>query len=168
MRSRLFLTLPLCVALAACQTNTVELPETPEQIVQFEPVGNTIEDARHGREVAFAITALSGAEDISANGMATLHRFSDKATIIGMRLNIEPAPEGFFYEARLEKADGSQQILLGVLKNAPGDARHTLTFETKEPVDATLLNVRIFQKEDAAREQPGQLMATGVLKVTRR
>jgi hypothetical protein len=168
MRFSLGTALGLCMLMAACAQPSPETDETPEQTVQFEPVGNTVEDARHGREVAFAVTALSGTEGIAANGMASLHRFTDKATIVGVRLNINPAEDGLFYMAQLENDDGSQYLTLGNLKNSPGDAKHTLAFETNTTVDPTLTHLRIYAKKDAAREQPGTLVATGLFKLTRR
>ncbi len=120
----------------------------------------------HGREVTMGYGALSGTGGMNANGVATAHFMQDESTIIGLQLNIEAAPENFFYEAWAETATGAR-ISLGHLHNPFNDVRHQLRLETPADLRGFPI-VRITKEADDGDPTPWQTVATGILKQIRR
>ncbi len=138
--------------------------QTPSvQTVQF--------DAQSGQtkgEQWFAIGALSGVNDSKANGVATAHYLANGTFVVGIQLNILPAPAGNQYEAWLEAAEGQPALALGVLKSAKGDARHQLQFETSKDLRGDSLKILVRKRKLSDLTGSGEPIATGILKVQKR
>ncbi len=121
---------------------------------------------RHGREVTIGYGALSGTGTVNANGVVTAHFMQDRSTIIGIQLNIEAAPEGFFYEGWAESSTGAR-ISLGHLTNPFNDVRHQLRAEMASDLRHFPI-VTITREADDGDPTPSETVAMGILKQTRR
>jgi hypothetical protein len=165
--NRLFflLALTLLPVVSAC---TSAPSEGPDQTMTVDALPKQIADARHGKETAFAIGALSGKNDTAANGVTMLHRFEDNVTVIAVRLNITKAAEGFAYEATLESADGTNKFSLGAVRSVSGDENHALRLETADSLDNSLQTLRIRLRQNGVDTGSGTLVAEGVLKTHKR
>ncbi len=160
----LLLALALPVFLLGCSAKT-----TPTETATFtNPVSanGQVTDPSHGKETGLSIGALSGVNGSLANGVATAYYFEDKATIVGLQLNIAAATEGKVYVAWLE-GGSSARIRLGTLDNESGDVRHSLRFDTENDL-RSYTNVVISLQQKATDMTPGPAVATGILKATKR
>jgi hypothetical protein len=128
MRSKLlFLALSVAVA-AGCSRQTLR---TDQQIIGNEvipvmvPTGGDVEVPNYGKETYLAIGALAGIKPAVANGVADMHVFEKGVTLVGLKLNIQPA-EGGAYVAWAENTATKERVRLGELQNPSGDVRHAL------------------------------------------
>lgn len=102
-----------------------------------------------------------------ANGVATAYYFEDKATIVGIQLNIAAAKDGKIYTAWLQGDNDTTRIRLGNLENTLDDVRHSVRFDTKNDLRA-FTNVIITLQQKSTDTVPGQIVATGILKTMKR
>lgn len=166
---RLFIGIGLCVLLlTACQKQTVRNEtilgrETMEVIM---PTGGTIEHPVHGKEVWFAIGAVSGKAPAKANGVAEAHVFADDTSTATVRVNIEPAPKGSQYVAWFQKP-GAERIRLGVLENPLRDVRHAATVEIDKDV-RDYNDVIVTQERLAGASDSDPIVAMGTMKERQR
>ncbi len=121
----------------------------------------------HGKEVGMAYGAVSPVGAIPSNGVATAHYLEDGASIIGVQANIEVPADGYFYEAWLEKPDGSNRISLGHLTNSFNDVRHTTRFESIQDLRSST-KIRITRERDDGNPNPSETVAEATLKPTSR
>lgn len=167
MKKSSLLLLSLVLVLTACGDQRSEREESmnTEQIQYPMPHNGKVEYAGHGNEEWFAYGALTGVEDFNANGVAQSHYFVDGRYLHTANLNIEPAPDGYFYEGWLVK--GPSVISAGHLSNPFGDVRHSLRFEADKDY-RDHLSVIITLEPDDGNPAPAQHVAEGKLKVTAR
>lgn len=163
----------LTLLLVACSTqtpvsNTVDRNPPDSETTYQNPVepNTQVKDANHGAETGLAITALSGANGTLANGVATAYYFEDKGSIVGVQLNIASAKAGTQYAAWIEN-DMKKYVRIGNLENTDGDVRHSVRLDTKDDL-RTYKNVIITLQQTGADSTPGEVIATGLLKDTKR
>ncbi|NOS66997.1 MAG: hypothetical protein HOO67_01355 [Candidatus Peribacteraceae bacterium] len=163
--TRAFTAIALSVLLlAACQkravrTETVIGSETMEVIM---PTRGNIEHPVHGKEVWFAIGAMSGKAPTKANGVAEAHVFTDDASSATVRLNIETPPKGTRYVAWLQKPGTTERIRLDILQNPLGDVRHAANVDVQEDIqDYTEVVVTLEAQAGAAAGD--EVVAMGTL-----
>lgn len=156
------------LTLAACiQKSTVEVGGSTGdsdlleiQTFQKPLPGEEVRDEKRGKEVWFAIGAVSGVPGVAANGVADAHYFDSNIFLITTKLNIEMAEPETYYEAWLKKEDGAL-VSLGQLVSAQGDVRHSLTKEFTEDLRSASEIVITLEKADAST--PGTIVAMGTL-----
>ena len=167
MKKSLCLLFTFSLLLVGCNDLRSEREESmnTEQIQFPMPQGGKVEYTGHGNEEWFAYGAMTGVEDVSANGVAQAHRFEDGRYLHTVNLNIEPAPDGYFYEGWIIK--GPSVISTGHLTNNFGDVRHNLRFEADEDYTGHL-NVVITLEPDDGNPAPADHVAEGKLKITQR
>lgn len=123
-------------------------------------------DIDHGKETWFAISAITGINEVNANGVTSSHYFSDGTYRHGMQLNIEHAEDGYFYEGWIV-APGEDPISTGHLRSHFGDSRHFLNFESDEDLREYLKVVVTLEPDDGDPSPAGHI-AEATLKVTER
>lgn len=156
-----------CILIAGCGSQRSERNELLDTEV-FEyalPKDGKIEYEKHGEETWFAYGALSEVEGYRANGVTQSHMFEDDFYLHTVTLNIEPAPDGYFYEGWL--VNGSSIVSTGHLSNPFGDVRHSLRFESAKEYSA-YTKVVITLEPDDGNPAPAVHVAEGTLKVTKR
>lgn len=136
-----------------------------EEVRYAIPPTGEIEYQGHGKEVWFAIGAMSGIVPTPANGVAQAHRFEDGLFLHTIQLNIAIPEDGYFYEGWLEK-DG-KKVSTGHLTNPFGDVRHNLCFESDDDF-TDQLEVYVTLERDDGNPAPGTVVAEGKMKVTER
>ena len=141
-------------------------PETApigQQTVQrvFPQRGNIV-DAKHGKELWFAIGPVAGIGHTMANGVANSHYFEDGSSLVAIQLNIAVPEDGSFYEAWLIPQNGVAGLRMGQLTNTFNDVRHQLRFETKADVRNSLKIVVRLQKI-GTEQGSGPVVAEGNL-----
>lgn len=124
------------VLFAACKKESVSIVGSgkdmgSQTLVQVLPGKGPIETPDHGKELWFAITPLTGLKGKPANGVTQAHYLEDGTFLVTVQLNIERAPDGFFYEAWLAN-DAGVEVTLGHLRTPFGDVRHQLKFLGKQ------------------------------------
>ncbi len=152
MRTRSLSTIALIVSsmtiLAACGRAPAKPVDKAQQIQDYTTVSKTgtgTVDPVHGAETGFWYGALAGTNGTNANGVSFVRVYSDGATAVTVNLNILPAPQGKHYQAYLTDGAGSG-VDIGELRSIVGDARHSLTFETKD--DTTTMKTVIIRLDD--------------------
>lgn len=173
MKHTLALGLLSMTLLAACaknepQATTVDV-DTPigSAVINTAMPQGEVAVPGHGKETGLAIGAISGLNDVPANGVASAHYFEDKSTIIGVQANIAVAEDGFFYEAWIAGETKDQWMSLGHMTNLFGDARHSTRFETPEDLQ-NRSRIVITRERDDGNPLPGEEVAEGILKPTKR
>ena len=153
--------------LTACGSQRSEREEDANvQQIQFPmPQGGVVEYDDHGTETWFAYGALTGIDGIPASGVAQGHYFEDGYYVHTVQLNIEPAPEGYFYEGWIIK--GESVISTGHLSNNFGDVRHNLRFDASQDYTEHMKVVVTLEPDDG-NPTPAQHVAEGMMKVVER
>lgn len=127
------------VVLAACGLKPAPKPlDKADEIHQYTTVSKTgtgTVDPVHGPETGMWYGAVNGINGTNANGVSFVRSYKDGAFVATVNLNILMAPKGQHYEAFLTDGAGTS-VDMGELRSIIGDARHSLTFETKEDVSA--------------------------------
>lgn len=158
------------MSLTAC-SDKVKLDEKPDNVevhTQAMPSGGAIMDQQHGKEVWFAIGAMTGADDINANGVTQAHMFADGSYLHTVSLNIARIEEdGYFYEGWLVNPDTLDLISTGHMTSIMGDARHSLRFTAEEDFSG-YTDVVITKEPDDGDPAPAQHVAEGKLKYVER
>jgi hypothetical protein len=140
-----------------------EPPLDTEEVMQVMPQGGKIVDPDHGEEVWFAIGPMEGVGTTPANGVAQLHVFKDGATVQTMQMNIERAPDGFFYEGWLVNPEGGDPISSGHATSNFGDTRHFLHYTSDQDLRAYTKAVLTLERDDG-NPAPAEHVAEGTLK----
>lgn len=162
----------LLALLAGCVPEAVKVGNDDNATIgtqvlqQVMPGQSPVTTPDHGRELWFALTAMGGVPGTPANGVAQAHYLEDGTFIHTIQLNIERAPEGFFYEAWLSKS-GGEPVSTGHLRTPFGDVRHQL----KHIGDADLrsyTSVRVTLEKDDGNPAPSETVAEGLLKEIKR
>lgn len=182
MKPYAFALIPFTLLLSACWTSPADEDATSsgtglrvesgsgyirrETINMAMPQG-TPEVPGHGKEVGIAYGAVSGVENIAANGIASVHYMQDRTAIVGVQVNIDVPEDGYFYEAWLSRGDGTAPLSLGHLTNPFNDTRHSLQEEIDENLSG-LLNLSITLEADDGNPDASDVVATAILKPTRR
>lgn len=147
---------------------TVEENLGVQVLKQPMPVGGKVELPGHGEEEWFAYGAMAGTSFTPANGVVTGHVFTDATTVVTMQFNVGPAKDGTYYEAWIKNPKTDQSISMGQLINGQGDARHGLRYESPEDQRA-YTDVRVtLEQDDGNADASTTLVATGILKPTKR
>lgn len=165
-KTTLLLTASLLL-LAGCGDNRSERKEDLDtEVIQYPlPVGGKVEYDKHGEETWFAYGAMTEVGEYRANGVAQAHMFEDGYYLHTVTLNIEPAPDGYFYEGWV--VNGSDIVSTGHLSNYFSDSRHNLRFDGN--IDYTNhTKVIITLEPDDGDPAPAEHVAEGVLKSTKR
>jgi hypothetical protein len=151
---------PLCTVLllSACVSQGDSVQRTEFTVPEGE---HRFEDARHGKELWFAIGAISGAPEVSANGVAQAHYFENGIYRLLVQLNIEQAPQGYRYDAWLVPASGNA-VLAGRFTSTFGDVRHSLSFETENDLRSAQ-EVQVTLELDDENPALGKVVATARL-----
>ncbi|PIR52847.1 hypothetical protein COU76_04345 [Candidatus Peregrinibacteria bacterium CG10_big_fil_rev_8_21_14_0_10_49_10] len=136
-----------------------------EKVEVAMPKADKVVDEQHGAEVWFAIGAVANSGDLPANGVAQAHYFEDGSYLQNLKVNIERPENGFFYEGWL--VDGESWVSLGHLQSHFGDARHAVQFRQVQDL-RSYLQVRVTWEKDDGDPAPGDVVAEGLLKVTKR
>ena len=131
------------------------------------PSAKGVVDQQHGKEVWFAFGAMSGSNDVPANGVTQAHYFEDGSYLHNLKVNIARSEDGFFYEGWVVSEDGKDWKSLGHLQSHFADARHGVQFRGTQDV-RKYLNVRVTLEQDDGDPSPGKIVAEGRLKVTPR
>jgi hypothetical protein len=141
----------------------------PSKTITFDAApGGGMKDPKHGSETWFAIGALSGTGGTSANGVSQAHLLADGTFVVVSRLNILPEGTGSFYESWIARRDGSDRRSMGKLVSTTNDARHEQRFESEVDLSKTHVQVLITKRKTGNPQDPGQVVAQGILKpVTR-
>ena len=121
----------------------------------------------HGMEKWFAYGAISGVEGTPASGVAQAYVFEDGTYLQTIQLNIEPAPEGYFYEGWAVNDDGSSVVSTGHIRNLFGDARHMMEYSSEQDLQDHL-KVIVTLEPDDGDPAPAAHVAEGTLRVTQR
>jgi len=164
MRRNMILLVALFL-LVSCGKEPTEEPIGIEKHSRAMP-GKEIVDAKRGKELWFAVGILEGMEETQANGVVQSHFFEDGTSLITIQLNIEVPPDGFFYEAWLDRGS-LEPLSLGHLRNPMSDVRHERTFESKKDL-REYTNVFVTREADDGNPAPGMRVAEGVLKERKR
>ncbi|MCA9371204.1 MAG: anti-sigma factor [Candidatus Peregrinibacteria bacterium] len=167
MKKSSILLLAFLLVLTACGDQRSEREENmnTEKIQYPMPQGGKVEYEGHGNEDWFAYGAMTGVGDANANGVTQAHQFDDGRYLHTISLNIEPAPDGYFYEGWLVK--GPSVISTGHLTNPFADVRHNLRFESDTDYTGYLTVVVTLEPDDG-NPAPADHVAEGKLKVTKR
>ncbi len=170
-------TISLCIFLSAClSSRTVQVARPSENtqpavdITTFSnPVSRneSVADPHHGKESGFALTAMAGVNGKLANGVAIAHYFEDKGTIVSIQLNIAAAKDGEFYAGWLQGQDDEDVVGLGQLTSSTGNVQHNVRFDTDKDLEAHK-NVVVTLQKDGNGAAFGEVVATGILKQTKR
>ena len=135
-------------------------------LIRAMPSPGNIRDAQHGKETWFAYGAMLGANGTKANGVATAHFLEDGTYVLGIQLNILKPKDGTYYEAWLF-GEGQEQISVGHMLQGQKDVRQTLDYRGSRDL-RPYLKIAITRQKDDGDPSPGELVAEGVLRVTKR
>mgnify|MGYP000653056626 CR=1 FL=1 len=156
------------VFLTACNSITVGDDEIGNQVLERAmPQKGNIVDAKHGKELWFAIGPMNGTKETPANGVASGHFFEDKTSLVSIQLNINVPEDGWFYRASLEGDNGAPPLELGHLTNARNDARHALRAELPNDIRA-YKRIAIYKQKDGANAESAVRVGEGLLAVRER
>ena len=158
----------LCVLLVvSCSKGKVRREATigNETLQVVMPTGKEIVHPVHGKEVWFAVGAMSGEGKVKANGVAQAHVFADGETIVTVNLNIQPAPKGSHFVVWLQKPGSSstERARLEAMQNPFHDVRHVVTAEIAKDL-RTYSQVIVTREHDAGPSQDDPVQSTGTLK----
>jgi len=131
------------------------------------PTGDSIVDARYGKEAFFAYGAIAGRKETPANGLAKTHRFENGQSLHTLQVNIALPKDGTFYEGWLEDVKSGEKLSTGHLLSIQGDVRHTLSFESTKDLSA-FTKVTITLEKDDGNSAQGTVVADGTLKELKR
>ena len=131
------------------------------------PQKGNIKDEKHGKEIWFAYGAVTGANGVSANGIATAHFLEDKTYVIDVQMNMYAPERGTLYDVWLSNGDPKSPISIGHLTEGIRPTRQVLRFETTKDL-RDRLTVAITTGKSSAHLVPGEVVATGLMKVTKR
>ena len=165
---RILLSLSCLFLLVACRKEPVRI--SPEEdapignqvIPQVLPGQGPVDAPGHGKELWFAIGAMTGVPGVNANGVTQGHYLEDGTSIVTIQLNVEQAPDGSFYEAWLVPASG-QLKSIGHLRTPFGDVRHSLKFIEETDIRG-FVAVRVTQEQDDGNSAASPPVAEGLLK----
>lgn len=165
-RSFILLVVPVLL-LSACGKKGVTVGDDEgigTEVFQFTmPAGGgPLEHPTHGKELWLAVGPMAGVEGTNANGVTQAQYFEDGLYVHSLALNIEQAPDGFFYEAWAVPASGSP-VSLGHLTTPFGDVRHRVSFEEKQDLRSAMKIMVTLEKDDG-NPAPAQTVAEGTLK----
>jgi len=163
MKKLILSAVTLSLLLSACGPK--EKPLTKEEkIRQYTQVTGTSVDPLYGKEIGFWYGALSGENDVNANGVGFIHKFEKGTTTVTANLNIAVAPEKQYHTAWLTDDKRSNFLKVGVMESIIGDVRHSATLSTKDDL-AGQLSVLVTLESDAKASIPGEtLEASGKLR----
>ena len=152
---------------AACTPSTPIVPgKTDKQKVQdYNTVKGSAKDPTHGDSVGFWYGAIAGVSGQKANGVAYMNTFADGVSRITVNLNIAERADGKHLVAYVQGSDSSSAVKVGELQSIIGDARHSVTLETKEDIKK-LLTVNVYLTESIDAEE-GIFVATGTMKASK-
>ncbi len=136
-----------------------------EKIEVAMPRGGQVVDEQHGKEIWFAIGAMTNSGDEPANGVTQTHYFEDGEYLHNLKLNIARPEDGVFYEGWVVKRN--DWVSLGHLKSHFADARHAVQFRDQQDLREHL-EVKVTRELDDGNPLPGEVIAEGLLKVTLR
>jgi hypothetical protein len=158
MRTHSLSTIALIVSsmtlFAACGKTPSKPVDKAQQIQNYTTVsksGTGTVDPVHGAETGFWYGALTGTNGTNANGVAFVRTYADSATMVTVNLNILPAMKGKHYQTYLTDGVEGHAVDMGELRSIVGDARHSLTFDSKN-VAETLRTVIITLDEKEVAE----------------
>ena len=162
----------LCVTFVSCGKETVSVaPEGDPNVLQNvqvkPPSKEALEGAAAGKEVWFGIAPLQGVEGIAANGVTQSSSFESGEYRHVAQLNIERAPDGFFYEGWLVNPLTGEVVSTGHLRSRFGDVRHSLSFQESDPeIDlTTYIKVIITIEPDDGNPAPDKHVAEATLEI---
>lgn len=160
---------PLLIVTACSGRQRVrrDVPVGRETFEVMMPTGAEIAHPVHGKEVWFAVGAMSGEGKAKANGVAQSHVFADGTTIATVNLNIEPAPKGMKYVAWLGKPGSLERARLDALQNPLGDVRHVITGEVDRDL-RTSIEVIVTLEGPGGPLESDPVVARGTLKERQR
>lgn len=127
----------LIVACSQGPEDTVQVPQAEDDRVTYTqtiPSQKDMVDETGAAEEWFAIGAISGVNDTAANGVTQSQYFSSGIYKHGMQLNIEQAPDGYFYEGWLVHPETKEFFSTGEITPLFDDVRHAFQYETNEDV----------------------------------
>ena len=157
-KTTLLLPLLTCALLAACQNDSAPTNEGEEQ--EPAPIGSM----EKGESLWYAQTALAGVNGYEANGVAKSEWYDGRIYEHSVDLNIEPAPEGSYYEGWLVQE--GQLISTGRLEQTSG-SKHRLLFTVKRDLrDMTDVVITLEPEDDDPA--PAEHVAEGALQAVAR
>lgn len=164
--------LSLSGCLVAEQEISVGSPETGsgdtvQVLIRAMPKKGDIRDERHGKETWFAYGAVGGVNETPANGVATAHFLEDGTYILDIQINIAAAGNGMFYEAWLKGSQPESWISVGRFASGLSASRQSVVFESSEDL-RDRLTVAVTLEKNSENSLPSEVVAEGVLKVTKR
>ncbi len=137
-------------------------------LVRGMPEKGNIRDDRHGRELWFAYGSVTGTSGTNANGVGNAHFLEDGTYVASIQLNIAPPKDGEFYEGWLMKGISPDNwISIGHLRQGGRESSQTLRFESSQDLRKQL-NIAVTRELDDGNSSPGEVVAEGSLKVTKR
>ena len=136
-------------------------------LVRAMPQKGNIKDEMHGKEMWFAYGAVSGTNDTPANGVTTAHFLEDGTYLVDVQMNIRAPEKGSFYEGWLTGGEPASWISLGRFTKGAHEIRQVLSFETSQDL-RNRLSVAITLEKDGRNPLPSEVVAEGMLKVTKR
>lgn len=169
---RVFVSASLCLLLSSCKESVrifsdEDAPIGNQVIRQVLPGQGPVEAPGHGKELWFAIGAMTGVPGVNANGVAQGHYLEDGVSIVTVQLNIEEAPDGSFYEAWLVSSDESALKSIGHLRTPFGDVRHSVKFIEETDIRG-FTAVRVTLEKDDGNPAASAPVAEGVWKERKR
>ena len=139
----------------------VEMETIIYKVPMLEGGPGKYKDVNHGEELWFAMGAMTGKAGVNANGMVQANYFEKGRYRSNLQLNVERAPDGYFYEGWLVK-DGFVPVSLSHLRSRFGDVRHSLNFEADQDL-REYTTVWVTMEKDDGNPQPGKKVAEGIL-----
>jgi hypothetical protein len=128
MKRSLTFLLSATIILSGCSLFSTSTPPSKKPAKE-------VVDPVHGKETSMFYGALSGANDVNANGVAFLSSFADGSSRIRVNLNIALAEKGEKYDVSLRNKTTGKSIDVGTLSSILGDVRHAVTLEIKTSTD---------------------------------
>jgi hypothetical protein len=168
MKKTLYSAVLVSILLSACGSPITPTQTDADKIRQYmrisENPGQTTVDPLHGKETGFWYGAILGSNGVNANGVGFIHKFEDGTLTATVNLNILKAPEKSYFVAWLTDEGQTKFIRVGVLESIVGDARHSVSFSTKDDVTG-LTSVLVTLEAATEPKTPGNTKeATGTLR----
>lgn len=138
-----------------------------QTLKQVFPSKEGVTTEQHGKELWFAIGPMGGVGETIANGVTQAHFMEDGTFIHTVQLNIERAPEGYFYEGWLKNPKTGALQSTGHFRTPFGDVRHSLKFLRKMDLRTSSL-VQVSLEADDGNPVQGKVVAEGTLKERKR
>lgn len=138
----------LAITLAACGVSEATIRERDAaKIRQYNNVTQKekdLVDPVHGKLVKMLYGALSGTDLVNANGVAFVKTYENGASSVTVNLNILPPGNDERLVVRLRDGTNSLPIEVGELVSIVGDARHSVSLESKADLSSHT-SVEVYQ-----------------------